>query len=340
MAEISVYNNKIIDNIEPFNDVWYKYCFYSALFPIINCFCGTIIPFILNDIYFYDYQVESGTPLMSLKSNSIKTDMQLLNEFGISTLVKVKCENIVHDLLHSISNGSPVIISIDCFYESIRTDAYQKRHFDHLLLLYGYDTKYQYFNILESNYLDSIIYEKKQMSFSDVESCYNGFLNNIHNGKDASYYEYSGMKNYSQIDNKYYINDFKLRMFENSNFIIESLNTIDKFSEHINNLYAANSLDMINIDSLLNLFNDLINNKNCEKYRLIKVFGSLIELLDLLELIISSWNTIRGIIVKYQFTNTLRTKSLEVLTRKLSDIKQFESNYYNIFFKYLRTGGE
>lgn len=203
-------NYKILDNIEPYNDIYYKNCFYQAFFPVVNHFNKDIALFLLNDIFVYDYDKEKDGLRFDLKALSIESESKLMEEIGIVLQAK-KSSSIISDLKTSINSERPVIIPIDAYYESFRPGVYLGSHTPHNLLVYGYNEYEQTFNILEQISKDSLRCGKNTISYMDTDNCYNGYLNNfLNDNKLPTYYEFyldqsnpvSNHKDYYDI-NKY-----------------------------------------------------------------------------------------------------------------------------------------
>lgn len=84
------------------------------------------------------------------------------------------------------------MVWIDCFYETIRPDAYQKNHWGHILLVYGYDDEKETVEFLEHSYTDSFTYKRANMSYEDFKMCYDSMKSQM---KD-----FSGFVEFSEKD--------------------------------------------------------------------------------------------------------------------------------------------
>ncbi len=241
-------------------------------------------------------------------------------------------------MISSINDERPTIIYIDCYYESIRPDAYQKNHFPHTLLIYGYDNIDETFYILEHRYRDSYLYEKRTISYSDAVNSYNGFIANLQ--KDniyPTYFEYaikcndkSSEKN--NIIKKEYIEMFSENLQENKKAINNGIEALKLFTADFKQIVLEESLLKNNIDDLLNTFNVIINNKNLERYCILKTFSSKLNSINLCESIINNWSFIRGIIGKYKLSSQYNLKSFEKSIEKLKEIYDLECRWYDSLF--------
>jgi len=330
---------KILDNFEPYNDIWYKNCFYHALFPIIKHFNRDIFPFIVNDIFIYKYnnsKVGVEFDLEIIEKDNIE---KILEDMSISVFTKVESPNILEDLIDSINNERPVIIYIDQYYESIRPDSYQKNHWGHTLLIYGYNNIEESFNIIEHRYRDCFLYEKRIMSYSDVEKCYNGFIANFQKEKKyPTYYEYT-MKHSDPSFNKYnifkksdYVDMFFENLQENRKAIYNGIENIKLFTGDYKKMVFDEMALKNNVDSLLDSLNRLVGNKNLERYYILKLLDSKLSSIELCNAIINDWNFIRSIIGKYQLTLKYNLKSFEKTIEKLIEIYELEYQWYDSLF--------
>lgn len=341
MTVSNMYNSKILDNIEPFNDIFYKSCFYNAFFPVVIHFNKSIFPFLLNDIYIYDYDKTSYASKLNLRVLSIESEKQLLENKGIIINTKTVSNDILTDIVTAIWNENPVIIFIDCFYESIRPDMYQKEHGLHSLLIYGYNQSEQMFDIVEHQYRDSLLYEKRIISYSDIVNSYNGALTLL--GEDnelTTYHEYSlNQNNLISTDINEYINAFKNGMLNKKELIFEKLSCLKAFMTDIYEIISNELLLNKSADNLMISMNDIINTKGIQIYSIKKVFAHQTNLISLLEQIIHHWSLFRAVLGKFQYTSKYNPKSLNNSFDKLLELYDLEYQYHESLFEFLNTWG-
>ena len=119
----------IIEDIIPFNEVFYKECFYNSLFPVITYFKGDIGYFFANDIILYKYDDNSQKAIkFEVEYLSVQDENSVLDACGVGFQAREQVDDVVKEVKKSIINGKPVIVWVDCFYESIRMDTYKKQH--------------------------------------------------------------------------------------------------------------------------------------------------------------------------------------------------------------------
>lgn len=336
---------KKIKNIEPFNDFWYKNCFYSMLFPVLKSSCIPIYPFLFNDTYFYTVKED----IFYLDCYEKKSRFKILEEIGINEWGTDRVLNVRERIIKSIDNNNPVIVYIDCYYEPLRQDTYQIQHIPHYLLVYGYSIEKLEFNIIEHQYRESMIFEKRTIAMIDLENCYYGALDNlIKNKKWSTYFEYFipaqnkydlGSRPTQKVWRENYIESF----FETANFIVKGIEILDHFIISQEYLFLNEQLFRKkihpNLDLYLNSLNGIIHSKKIEKERALFMCNN-VDIMKYLDEIINMWSIVRGLLWKYKITNVYVNESFHVLIYKLKKITDMEKLYYqalNKMFKKMKA---
>ena len=325
-------SKKILNNIVPFNDIWYRDCYYSALFPVVNYYKLSIIPLIVNDVNLYQYNLDSE--LFDIKSVNIRNEEEIIKDLGIIAKYKLRNNGLLSDIKNSINEDMPIIVLIDPYYESIREDAYMKEHFPHFILVYGYDNLDQNLYILEHQYRESNIFEYKKISYSDIMNSYEGVFLHLKKVEGIpTYREYGILKNIGKKDNctDVFKNNLSNIMVDINLGLKEFDVFLNKYSEFIiNENWISN-----NVDFFIDRLNKMINYKKVEKYRLIRICYSIPEIINIIDDIITNLNIIRGVISKYKFSLVYNQKSLIFTYNKLKDVSITEKKYYDSLFDFL-----
>ncbi|WP_088550003.1 AMP-binding protein [Paenibacillus aquistagni] len=230
---------KVLVNIEPFNTLFYRSCFYNAFFTVVKYHQREITSFLCNDIALYDYRNNGafGISYLSMNEHSV-----LLKEQGLEITRLEKKEQFYESIFHSIASNIPVIIGVDCYYEPNRTDMYQINHWYHYVNIIGYDLKQRLFYILEHDHADSLDYYKMSISFEDLETCYTkGLLLLNSNSLNNHFFTLSKRAGYKEATTCYqdyisYVHFNKNRLIESSNKVIlivercdEIMRSFDRF---------------------------------------------------------------------------------------------------------------
>lgn len=317
--------NKITDillDIHPFNDVYYKSCFYNSLFPVIQYLKGSIIPFLLNDTIVYQIQRREDGVWPEARYLPRQSDSLLLQHAGIEFHAKSKSEKIIPDTMKAIQTGNPVILWIDCYYASIRKDLYETTHLPHTWLIYGYNEEERVFHIIEHPLRDNLAYDKKKVSFEEVTRAYNGYLANFMNFFDEySYYEYylsgTGERGVlSEPDDQ--INELKRCYLTGREAIAKGIMELEEY------LCDENSRKLMANDQVLEGLNTLVNVKQVELYRLKLLFGSSHDEVKIVEDILNLWKAIRAKVAKNLFTGSSISLCTVFFTENIANIIELE----------------
>ncbi|HEX9061733.1 MAG TPA: hypothetical protein VF941_16260, partial [Clostridia bacterium] len=297
---------RIIENMEPFNEIYFKSCFYNSLFPVINHFRSDINRILTNEIIVYDLENEKDDSSIRIKYIPVLGQEDLINNLGLDVEMKESCD-IIDDAGISISEGRPVIIWIDSFYEPIRADTYMKMHNPHTLLLYGFDRNKKVFNIIEHKHRENLSYKKELIGYNDVIEAYGSYKDNFKALGDAiSYYSFDG-NSYSGVhDSKndepekkkaYFLNSF----YEKRTAIFDGLAHLESFLEYYKKTVMDESLLKNNVESLLVSINNIINFKKVESYRFKRIFSESHYLSGMTKEIAECWEFLRIDVAKYLF---------------------------------------
>ncbi|NDI34213.1 beta-ketoacyl synthase N-terminal-like domain-containing protein [Chengkuizengella sediminis] len=337
IKEIASYLNGdeiTIEPIEPFNDLYYRNCFYNSMFPIVNHVGGDMMYFLLNDMIFYEYENETGK--FSIKYVATKSLDQIFDQVRLHVDRRFDNNNIVEELKQCISDGKPVVIWVDAFYESIRKDTYQKQHLDHTILVYGYNEKEQQFHIIEHDRRENLTYQKCKIPFSDIEKGCKAFSEHfvIENGSVPTHYIFEQKptnESSQQIDDKeLYQNIFLDSLLTQKDKIYESLEIINLFRHSFKQKTSSEAELKQNLDELIEFLNEVINAKQVEKYRFTKLFHKGSEVINRLEQMIKKWDFIRKGVVRFMYLPVYKSESFAFCYEKLTEIVTDEKQLYEL----------
>lgn len=330
----------LLDNIEPFNDVIYNGCFYSAFLSAIKYYNKNIFHFLINDVIIYDFNDDQQ---LTIKYESINSLENLMTDALIGFNLKLKSENIVNDLKKSIFQGKPVIVNVDYYYESIRKDTFQKIHGPHSLLIYGYDDTSEVLYILEHKNSESIYYEKCELSYYDMINCYKGYLEKFINLDIVkSRYNYRLYDNstvyptyfeiYEEISKPEILNCdlkkiYKQNMYNKLDEIYNGMENLKEFVKYFENIISSKELLNLESNNLLNIMNTIINAKRIEEYRVKHLFSNNNYIKELITSILNKWIEFRCFILKYIITQKYESKTIEYLRASIIEISDLEINF-------------
>ncbi|MBD8496930.1 non-ribosomal peptide synthetase [Paenibacillus arenosi] len=335
-------NTYLLPNIEPFNDIFYKNCFYSSAFSMLKYFECDAVDLITDERCVYEYdrlQNRFRVEYVSLQSLD-----DTLAEKWVSMDTKMISQHIIADMQKAISNGRPVIIWIDCYYASIRADKYQHEHFPHTWLIYGYDETKQIAYIIEQLHSEHSVYEKRTVAFEEVVAAYNGYLQHLaHMYTDIpSYYEFfSSKEKESDMEEKNEI--YRNRSTRYLTLIRESelcrsadKDSLQNLAQFIVDFEAmVSNLELLRDKAaqLIDNLNDVINGKRVEKYTLRTLFGEEWVGTRVISEIVDGWEAVRVIIARAHFSASYTHHSLAKAVTMLKSIERLEHEYVSCAFK-------
>jgi hypothetical protein len=331
---------KKIEPIEPFNDIFYKDCFFNSLFPILPLYGKNALSFLLNDMICYERDIHTG--FINVKFSEFQEITDTLYNQGLTVQIHAQMENIVEALKEAILKNNPVIIRIDCFYSSIRPDMYQKVHFIyHTLLVFGFDEIRQIFFVVEHKERDNLNYEKREMSYKDIANCFYGFLSNIQEEEETlpAYYEFMLNQENDRLRQDSEKMDttllFVTNMVTNRDWFINSQHELRAFIEFFRLMVEDEMKVRTNAEGLMSNLNHVINAKKVEKYRLNLLFTNQKDLLDIMDEIIVNWNKVRLVVGKFYFSDVFKREAFTNLIECLERIEQLEAEIYMLWEKWL-----
>nr|WP_279289745.1 SDR family NAD(P)-dependent oxidoreductase [Anaerocolumna cellulosilytica] len=333
--EATVSNEVILEGIEPFNDVYYKSCFYNSLFPVVKYFRKDVLAFLTNQIIAYDYSDNSKIPL-SVSYHSIKDNSIILNEIGIIAHAKNTSQDIIYDITSSITEGKPVILWVDSYYEPIRNDTFHKKHLAHSWLIYGFNETKRECYIIEHRHSDSLAYEKCVLGYDDVINSYEGFINNFQNDmtRIPSYSNYSlysdeeinGNKN-SQLNHLHVFGENYLKY---KDIVLKGLENIKLFQEIYTTIVEDEKVLSENVVPLINCLNEVINIKKVESYRARMIFRPKTDYAQIVDEITEYWDLIRKKLARYMYSSVYKPEELILTGKVINTIYIMEHRHHKM----------
>lgn len=320
--------SRIIKNVEPFNDVFYKNCFYHSLFPVITHFSKSILSFLANDVGVYTYDATRGALGLGADYLSEEPDNGLLNQMGISEYTEVPLNDLTERLIHAVDSGRPVIIFVDSFYEPFRIDTYQKMHYAHTLLIYGYDNQKRLFHIIEHAHHDALSYKKRVISFEDTDKAYEGYSAAF---GESEYSRYSAYTEFYAVPEEEPL-DLKRVMKKNAEKrkaeITSGIDSLIAFTGDYAELLAKGGEAVLtSAGGLIRALNGIMDNRRVERYKLEKIFGTGCPLNGLLTPIIGLWGEIRTDLIKLRTNPVYKPEAFKAHLIKLHEIYGTELRY-------------
>ncbi len=320
-------NIRELQNIEPYNEIYYKECFYNSFFPIVNRYKKNIHEILANDIILYSLSRNKNEIGFNAHCHECKVVLDVIKNIGINTEAKTHSENVISDTREAILRDRPVIIWVDCYYLSIRKDTYQKKHAPHTLLIYGYDDDRRMFQVIEHDRSENLTYKKTELPYEDVVNANKGYLNNNFDVSFATFAEFfcgDEMKNGSLHEA---IEIFSNNLKDKKQMILDSIELIKDCQDHFIEVVSSEQKIKESANVILNNLNNIINLKQIERYRLERFFGKDNPAYSSMEGIIKGWSHVRIVIAKYIFTSNYKLDAFLNAVKILSNIYDLEHKY-------------
>lgn len=305
--------NKMI-GVRPFNDFFFKSCYYHQLMAGIACFGVDRDAILLN--------------AFTLIQNNFNAGKEgFLYEEKLEKLLGYKREHCNVNrakLIRCIDKGYPVIMGVDCYYLESRPDTYQIQHVPHFILAYGYDVENKEANVVDHQYRNSYEYQEKIISLDNLLLANTMFRKGILNRK-RSCYILKKKKNVGTFDIWKYIDEEKIN--DNRENSLKNLNELRRIVSY--DLDAARE----NIEKITSYLNDL----KTFYYTLAKTkfFLTNQQKQESIMSLVSGYSNILSLFWKVKAQNNYDyiTKRLDSVLRKLEEIEELEKVVYDFLLE-------
>ncbi|MFB9330896.1 hypothetical protein ACFFSY_33560 [Paenibacillus aurantiacus] len=333
-----------LDTFQPFDGM--KKMFPHHNFPYFNCGYNLLLTLanyykkdelaILNNvvtIYRFDQQKTKRKGYFKLEVLDLKEWDTILEEMGISIRKKSpELDALQEEIIRSISNGNPISIFIDLFYQRGREFYYNKSHGLHPVFVYGFNLTKQDIYTVD----DITEYTRYALPFSEFKiSC----LSSEHEKMPNYFWEYvlespadpnpSNNNKLAQTN----IHAFIANMFRYQNEIVEGLNSILLLAEHFE--------DIITNETIIETLSSTIYRKCSEKYRLHMLYKyktlpihTKTTIDPLLDQIIDDWKLVRIYATKAinskKFTKEMIDKCMGLLRKIYTNEMHFNDQFYSM----------
>lgn len=316
----------VLEGFEPFNDVFYKDCFYNAFFSVLKKYGRNIEHFLVNDLLVYGYD-EANPYFIEIKYEEIKPLPSLANQVGISLELTNVSNDIVNDIRYVLMHQKACIVQVDVYYSPERKDTFQKKHWSHTLLVYGYNDSKGVFYILEHSDIDALDYKESTITYRDLERCYRGALTElIKDNQQPTLYVFDRI-----TENNGIIVDAKEVMLENIRNHVDAVQANTEKLKSFANALACIAGDKIKLKNIMNAlffsFRNILIAKKSEKYKMDNILGNS-DISDIMYNIVAKWEMMTNIIEKINVTGVYKDSSLGKIVMTLESLSVVENQLY------------
>ncbi|MBE6799057.1 MAG: hypothetical protein E7525_04715 [Ruminococcaceae bacterium] len=320
---MEVINNELV----PFNDIWYLDCFRHGLAQIAYT-NGFLMELFENDYFEYVFNFEDGRPNLKMETRSFVRWEEIFLKNGVAVQWTDSCENCLPELQAHLRAGSHVLLPVDCFYENIRPDTFNKEHVLHYMLLCGFDDNTEEFLILEHNYENDLRYKHKRIEFDSAIQAHNA-SKHLHPSGLCKCVVFKG-----GTQNKLINADNTVNVFNGVKAFLRSLNDLKKFVEYFCEIEITPDNERAYLDFYKSMFEKVYAAKKYQSYfydyilqsretQLLKEFTSLGSFND--------WAIIIGMFLRCLIRNEISIGFVDKINKILHRVIEKENEWKKVF---------
>ncbi|MGD2089810.1 MAG: amino acid adenylation domain-containing protein [Candidatus Aminicenantes bacterium] len=331
------HKDEVVNQVEPFNEVFYKDCYYQALIPAIHYFGGNFQLLFANCNSIYEVDETSKNVKFKNSYISYKADQELFHALGLNVNKFFDSQNICEDLMYYLSQGALAIVNVDCYYVTRKKELYQKKHWSHSMLVYGYCKKDHLFHIIDNQKIMSMSYQKNAISFDELKTAYLGYNDNFNalrqQGSFFTIFKING-DTYTNYDNE------SIRMIAIENLqkmkykLLDSKNALNFLYTNFINITSNEQMMMANVSQLNYVIGEILAAKRIELYKIKNILKNE-AIAETLDGIVKYLEYIRNVLTKMEMSQKYNDVSAVGMQKKLKQIVDLEKLYVSYINKEL-----
>ncbi|TVX93688.1 BtrH N-terminal domain-containing protein [Paenibacillus agilis] len=318
-------------DVKPFNDLFYRNCFFSALFPVVQYFGQPIEYILAHDRISYEKNDNNEVWPVNLRMESVHSIDPILHELGLKIETLFQSEDIIADLTEGLEQGKLPLLNIDCYALPMRKDLYRQEHWPHVLLISGVDTVNRVFYVIEHRERESMTYERRLLSFDDLEQAYSSFVEHfLSNWEGASIYYISDTETSSTVLSSSEI--WVKQLYESKQKLEGShLSNAAELVGQLHDICMQEDKLQQHTQELIKGLNELILVKQAEQYRLRHMMPEAQAALEQLTAQLDLFQKLRRVIGKFAMTNVYPHKAFAD-DSIFTSILHLEREYVSLLF--------
>ncbi|PCK22806.1 hypothetical protein CEY02_03125 [Bacillus pumilus] len=311
---------KQISGIQPYNELFYRSCFFNCFFPIVKLHDQEVAPYLLNDQFSYGL-TEDG--FLQMDCVSTHDPERIMNLQGIQVEKITHCANLIEKVKQDVTLDRPVIVWVDPYVQRGRKE-YLTTHSRHSILITGFSEKQQTFDVLENRHLDNLSYEHQVLPYGDVQKGYDSF-HDYYQPNDQ-FHSYASFRfDPEKVSTELF--DQKMAYFLRN--MHGQLDAIEKGITALETFYEQfPKLD--DIEKLVTSFNQVINIKKVELHRLNLMKEDIPELVRWTERILAEWEKARHQAAKLLFSGDMSSRYQANIKASLEKMIHDEKNWLEV----------
>lgn len=325
--------SNVIEGIAPFNDIFYRSCIYNSIFSVVNFFGLNILPILTNDVVLYR-PAEKLTPYEKMDFIEEKTIEAVLKENGMELKRYEVEDNVIQHIIDAIDSGKPVIVGVDCFYESIRPEFYLKENWPHNILVYGYDNASREMIVMEHTGINNLDYQEQRLSYLDLEYAYHSNRIKYSRAERGRYYlecSKTAGNEYAQTDDL--LGVYKENVKEHIKDIRLNIEELPRLIEYIEDNMPSDETASDNRTWIARLLDAIVEAKKAQSYLLEKL-NTVNDMGEhspgiLMDKILKRWKYARNALYKTIYSGEYDTELMEDALKGLNDVQKLENDFYD-----------
>lgn len=325
-----------LEPIVPYNDVFYKGCFFNSLFSMLPYYGVDELSIVCNDIIQYQGNID-GNGLNVVYKELRKLDKILLEQgIRMTGYGRVDVGRLGDQVKAALSGGRPVIVWVDSYYLPERKDTYLKMHWAHSLLIIGFDEARNVCYMVEHTDRESLTYAHREISFGDLQDAYNGFIKEWPHVQDPIYLEFQSVTPAIVNSEEMVVSigkHFARHLAHDHEWFAQSQHELRGFRMKFSEIVTREEEIKAVAGRLLECMSSIINAKKVEKLRIHKLYSQDTGLLEYADAIVSEWNKVRTAVGKFFFSGVYHRTSLLGAVTSLERIEELEEAVYKCWVR-------
>ena len=294
----------LTETITPFNEFFYRECYYLSLFSIVSYLNMDILTFLINDIPFYYKDIDIGYINVQY-INYIDLENLFLNNH-IQPHHESYQEDLVSQIKSKIDMGNPVIVWLDSFYQPYIMDTFQKQHIQHTCTIYGYNSSEQLFYVVDHISKDSLSYSHQTISFIDLQKACVKYLEHFPTS-DANKLLITFEKTKNEVLREKITLEEKGKNYleflqKNKDVVLHGMEILHEFINEIRTVIEDRTVFLSYYQSMMEIINVIANTKKAETYKMKHLYGEDSHYYKISIKIENAWDMLRKILTKMYYT--------------------------------------
>lgn len=319
----------ILEPIVPFDEFYYRECYYCSLFAVLPYFGTDVLSVLMNEVPVYFHNRKKGrTDIRYISRDPLE---ELLLSKGISVVSEPFESDIISQIKSNIDEKRPILVWLDSYYQPFIQDVYTKEHIQHTTTVYGYDEWRRIFYLVDHVGKDSPLYKKQVISYEDLERACRGYLEHFPSSDVGNLFVSFGKMDELVGREAQTLDDMRkayLELYEkHADEIAEGMDALRKFLNEMEKVIQDYNAFIAYYPSIIELFNMSVSIKKAEAYKMLRLFGDGSQIYTTTLKAGESWDMLRKLSAKIFYTasnygiNTVKTQKL------LKDISYYEDQF-------------